>query len=97
MVLRARERIRDACRTAVDRSVRGGTDVEFGKLVELDVHLVMRVALALGLDFPGLFYLVSIYLRMNEYTYGQGISTCSKSFAEPPLASIRLAKLRADE
>ena len=55
MVFRAREGIRDACRTAVDGRVRGSTDVEFGELVEFDIHLVLRVAFALGLDFLGLF------------------------------------------
>lgn len=55
MVLRTCERIRHTRRTAVDWSVRGGADIELGKLVEFDVYLVLGVPLALQLDFLGLF------------------------------------------
>lgn len=38
----------------VDRRIRGGTNVEFGELVKLDVDLVLRSAFTLSLDFFGL-------------------------------------------
>lgn len=40
VVLGAGEGVNDAGGTAEDRSVGGGTDVELGELVELDVDLV---------------------------------------------------------
>ncbi len=39
---------------AIDGGKRRGAHVEFGKLVELDVDLVLRAALALRLDLLGL-------------------------------------------
>lgn len=40
---------------AVDGRVAGGADLELGKLIELDLHRVMWVALALRLGLLGLF------------------------------------------
>lgn len=54
MILGASKGIRHARGAAVDRSVRGCADVEFGELVEFDVDLVLGVAFTLGLDPPGL-------------------------------------------
>lgn len=42
-------------RAAVDGRVAGRADLELGKLVELDLHRVVRVALALGLGLLGLW------------------------------------------
>jgi hypothetical protein len=40
---------------AVDGCVAGSADLEFGKLVELDLHRVVGIALTLSLGLPGLF------------------------------------------
>ncbi len=42
---------------AVDGSVTSGADVEFGELIILDLHCIMRVAFALGFHFLGLWTL----------------------------------------
>lgn len=54
MILGTSEGVRHARGAAVDRSVRGCANVEFGELVEFGVDLVLGVAFALGLDLPGL-------------------------------------------
>lgn len=50
VVLGAGERIRHERRATEDRGMRGGTDVEFGEGVKVDLNLVRWVALALSLD-----------------------------------------------
>lgn len=42
------------CGAAVDGRVAGGTDLELGELVELDLYVVMRVALSQSLCLLGL-------------------------------------------
>lgn len=64
MVLGAGEGVGHAGGAAVDRGERGGTDVEFGEGVEVNVDLVLRVAFALRFNFLGLFHMVSIYIKM---------------------------------
>jgi len=54
VVLGAVERAFFVGRAAVDGSVAGCADFELGKLVELDLDRIMRVALALRLGFTGL-------------------------------------------
>ncbi len=54
MVLGTSERIGHARRATEDGGEGGGADVELGKLVELDIDRILRVALTLRLDLLGL-------------------------------------------
>lgn len=54
MVLGTSEGVGHARRAAEDGSEGGGADIEFGKLIELDIDGILRVALALSLDLLSL-------------------------------------------
>ena len=72
--------------------MRCSANIKLGKLVELDVDLVLGAPLALRLDFLRLWF-----ISMNEISRACTLLTCSNNFADPPLATILLAKLRAEE
>lgn len=55
MILGPGVRIGDVGRAAVDGSIGSRADVELGELVEFDLDLVLRVALALGFDLLRLY------------------------------------------
>ena len=91
-------RAHDTRRTTVYRRVRRSANVEFGELVELNVNLILRTPLALRLYFLGLELIrIKNSQQMSLFQLVISILTCSSSFGEPPFASIRFAKLRADE
>ncbi len=103
VVLGAIKRTLLVCRAAVDGGEAGRTDVKLGKLVKLNIDGVAGVALALRLGLPGLCRLVCIHQSHNPYRVcihqshpKQSKRTVSMIRPEPPLASIRLAKLRAE-
>lgn len=50
VVLSTSEGVGHARGAAEDRGEGGGTDIELGELVELDIDRILRVALALSLD-----------------------------------------------
>jgi hypothetical protein len=94
VVLAAVEGARLKARAAVDGRVAGGTDFELGKLVELDLDGVVGVALALRLDLLCLFCVsVSSYTRIIGRLSKHTLSTI---LLAPPLAMMRLAKLKAE-
>lgn len=49
------EGVRDTGRAAVDRSVGGSADIEFGEGIEVNIDLILRVAFALSFDLLSLF------------------------------------------
>lgn len=79
---------------AVDRRVAGRANLEFGKLVKLDLDCVVRVPLALRLCLAGLSS--SHVSLVNSSKLPKVGLTLSKSVLAPPLASILLAKLSAE-
>lgn len=92
MIFGSVERTRYAWRAAVDWGIRSGTNIKLGKRVEINVDLILRRSLRLGFDLAGLQVGVSNICQDVLLSL-----TCSRSLGEPPLASIRLAKLRADD
>jgi len=96
MVLGAVKRALLVRSAAVDRGVTGGANFELGELVELDVHRIMRVPLALSLRLAGL-----LVDNISPGAYSlcdtrKGQLTLSRILWAPPFARIRFAKLRAE-
>ena len=54
MIFGTVERTGDAWRSAIYWRVRRSADIEFSELIKLNVNLVLRTSLALGLDLLGL-------------------------------------------
>lgn len=80
-------------RTAVNRGVASRADLEFCELVKFDLYCIVWVALALGL---GLSCLQLALVTDYDAVVNRIALTDSKILLAPPLARIRLAKLKAE-
>jgi hypothetical protein len=84
-------------RAAVDGREAGRADLKLGELVKLDLDRVVRVALALGLCFAGLFRDGRLVPGGEGEGYGgRRVLTVSKILLPPPFAIMRFAKLSAE-
>lgn len=76
VVLGAREGINHAGRTTEDRGEGGGTNIEFGELVELNIDRILWVSLTLSLDLLGLFR--KLVERFQARASGSWIGDCDQ-------------------